>query len=463
MINSLPNEWLEVDWEQLTNLNDGFKRGPFGGSLKKEIFVESGYAVYEQYHPINDDCSNFRYFIDENKFNKLKGFDVKAGDFLISCSGTMGRITRVGDNAPIGVINQALLRIRLNENIINPNYFIKLFRSSSIQNDILSGSGGGAIQNLASVKDLKKTKFPLPPLAEQEKIAELLDSHLAQVETIKTRLNAIAPILKKFRQSVLADAVSGRLIEFDNISESKIKDIADFQNGYAFKSEWFLKEGEFQVIKLGNIRDNFLFLENAPAYITSEIADSYKKFIPNKNDILISMTGTRFKKDYGFCCLVNDKQNILVNQRVGRFLPKPEKINPKFLLLILRSDFFRNEFFKGETGGVNQGNVGSKHIEEILIRFPSLETQGEIVQRVEELFAFADTIETQITNALQRVNQLTQSILHQAFTGKLTADWRAENIDLITGDNSAESLLAKIQAEKDKAKPVKKPRKKKEA
>ena len=85
----------------------------------------------------------------------------------------------------------------------------------------------------------------------------------------------------------------------------------------------------------------------------------------------------------------------------------------------------------------------------LTIYMPDVEVQEKTVNQVEQLFAFADNIETQINNALQRVNHLTQSILHQAFTGQLTADWRAENPELITGDNSAEILLAKIQTAKE--------------
>lgn len=84
-----------------------------------------------------------------------------------------------------------------------------------------------------------------------------------------------------------------------------------------------------------------------------------------------------------------------------------------------------------------------------LISIPPIEEQKEIVKQIEQLFAFADNIETQINNSLGRVNHLTQSILHQAFTGQLTAEWRAENIELITGDNSAEALLEQIQSAKE--------------
>ena len=88
-------------------------------------------------------------------------------------------------------------------------------------------------------------------------------------------------------------------------------------------------------------------------------------------------------------------------------------------------------------------------------KLPNKEEQNQIVRRVEQLFAYADTIEQQAKAAKARVDNLTQTILAKAFRGELTATWRAANPDLISGDNSAASLLARIQAERTAAKPRK--------
>lgn len=111
---------------QIVKLGDvaDFIRGPFGGSLKKEIFVNEGYLVYEQYHAINNDFNFARYFIDEQKYKEMQRFSVKAGDLLISCSGTMGKIAIVPDNYKKGIINQALLKLTVNTEYLN-NIFLK--------------------------------------------------------------------------------------------------------------------------------------------------------------------------------------------------------------------------------------------------------------------------------------------------------------------------------------------------
>ena len=89
------------------------KRGPFGGALKKEIFVDSGYLVYEQYHALNSDFSFQRYFINEDKYQELKAFTVKPKDIIISCSGVnLGKLAEIPLGSPVGIINQALLKTR---------------------------------------------------------------------------------------------------------------------------------------------------------------------------------------------------------------------------------------------------------------------------------------------------------------------------------------------------------------
>ena len=95
------------------------------------------------------------------------------------------------------------------------------------------------------------------------------------------------------------------------------------------------------------------------------------------------------------------------------------------------------------------------------VAIPPYSEQTEIVRRVEKLFAYADKVEAEVNAAQERVNKLTQSILAKAFRGELTAKWREQNPDLISGDNSAEALLAKIKAEREKLKPKKKTRTKK--
>lgn len=143
---NLPKNWqVKTLGEILSNDKYAIKRGPFGSSLKKEFFVDSGVRVFEQYNPINQDSNWKRYFITQQKFKELESFKAGAGDLLISCSGTLGKILELPKNVEVGIINQALLKIRLDNKQILNSYFVHLFNSPYMQNIILENTIGSAI------------------------------------------------------------------------------------------------------------------------------------------------------------------------------------------------------------------------------------------------------------------------------------------------------------------------------
>ncbi|MFL0076604.1 N-6 DNA methylase [Tenacibaculum maritimum] len=164
-----------------------FKRGPFGGSLKKEIFVENGLAVYEQSHAINNQFEDFRYFITEEKFNDMLGFEVKPNDIIMSCSGTMGKVAIIPENAPKGIINQALLKLTPLENIL-PEYLKLLMESNSFQQALNRTTMGVAIKNVASVKVLKELKIPLPSIEEQQRLIDKIDVIKNDIKTLRKQI-----------------------------------------------------------------------------------------------------------------------------------------------------------------------------------------------------------------------------------------------------------------------------------
>ena len=169
-------EWPMVELGKVCD----FKRGPFGGSLKKEIFVEEGYAVYEQNHAISQDFSSFRYFIDEKKYREMNGFSVHPNDIIMSCSGTMGRTAVVPEDAPPGIINQALLRLSATDRILTP--FLKLWMdSTNFRQSIENIAFGAAIRNVASVKVLKELTIPLPSTETQKALVAGIEAEQSLV------------------------------------------------------------------------------------------------------------------------------------------------------------------------------------------------------------------------------------------------------------------------------------------
>ncbi len=185
-------------------------RGPFGGSLTKQMFTDKGYAVYEQGNVIGDQVNNFRYFVSENKYNEMFRFSVKSGDILMSCSGTIGKFTYIKNDYIEGIINQALLKITPNLDQVSREY-LQYALIDYLKNSI-GHIKGAAIKNIVSVKELKKIKIPVPDLDTQNEIVRKIeDSSLKISELGKLQESQLAD-LNALEQAYLHEAFSGELV-----------------------------------------------------------------------------------------------------------------------------------------------------------------------------------------------------------------------------------------------------------
>lgn len=203
--------YTEYALKDIVEKDDGLRRGPFGGSIKKQCFVPAGYKVYEQGNAINDSVEYGHYFISEEKYQEMKGFQVKPFDLLVSCSGTLGRITELPWNAPKGIINQALLRIRINRDIVESEYFIQYFRAGFFQKKIVEKSQGSAMQNLVSIKEFKEIKLAIPQKKYQKHITELVSEKLSCCDSIEKTVDEALQQSAAMGQSILKQAFEGGL------------------------------------------------------------------------------------------------------------------------------------------------------------------------------------------------------------------------------------------------------------
>lgn len=197
----------------------------------------------------------------------------------------------------------------------------------------------------------------------------------------------------------------------------QVKDVADTLGGYAFKSGEFQIEGKYQVLRMGNVRPGIIRYNESPVFLNTKNENILSRSLLKLNDVIITQTGTRKKRDYGFTALI-PKPNLLLNQRIAAIRFK-EKYLPKFFLYFSWTDFFKDQFFANETGNVGQGNVGMKAVTETLIPFCTLEEQQLIVDELESKLTVCDKTEETITNILQQAEMLKQSIMKKAFEGML--------------------------------------------
>lgn len=168
------DEWKNICLSDVL-LDKGYIRGPFGSALKRGDMKTAGIPVYEQQHAIYNN-REFRYYIDEQKFEDMKRFQVKKDDLIISCSGTVGRVSIIDDNDPKGIISQALLLLRVNKNMILPLYLKYYLSSREGYNAIVSRSSGSVQINIAKRNVIEQIPFKLPNIEIQSKIVGILKS-----------------------------------------------------------------------------------------------------------------------------------------------------------------------------------------------------------------------------------------------------------------------------------------------
>lgn len=291
----------------------------------------------------------------------------------------------------------------------------------------------------------------IAPLPEQQVIVGKIEQLSSDLDNAIDNLKKAKDQLKVYRQSVLKYAFEGNWLKIP------LKNISESVGGCAFKSSSFEEKGDYQVIRIGNVRPGLIRLNISPVFLSDIDEKVANKYLLKPGDVIISLTGTRKKRDYGYTAVVKDK-NLLLNQRLA-YLRFKNICLPEFFLYYSWTEHFKNSFFASETGNVGQGNVGMKAIQMTEIPLPSLKEQEAIVQEIESRFSVCDKMEETINNSLEQTEVLRHSILKQAFEGKLTDEWRKNHPDFISGENSAKALLERIKKERESLKSTKKRKK----
>ena len=195
-------------------------------------------------------------------------------------------------------------------------------------------------------------------------------------------------------------------------------DLITFLNGYAFKSSTYVPLSEYQIIRLGNVKNDNFLINTKEAYVPESIGKETLAYQLYKDDILTTLTGTKDKRDYCYTCLVKDEhledKVLLLNQRVG-CIRAIDKSSSELLNKFLKSEIILNQLFETETGTANQGNIGSTSFKNLVFPFPPLEEQKAIVEKVNALMDLCDALEQEVQQSQEHSMQLMQSVLREVF------------------------------------------------
>jgi type I restriction enzyme S subunit len=290
-----------------------------------------------------------------------------------------------------------------------------------------------------SASNAAKLPLLIAPLNEQKRIADKLDTFLARVDACQTQLERIPQILKRLRQSTLAAAMSGKLLD---VNDSTNPDYLPLRQVLAY-----IKTGPFgSILHKSDYISNGIPVINPihinGGYITpsKETTISEKKAIQlqefrlSNGDVILARRGVM-----GRCAVVSEKEDGWVCGSGSMFLHPTEQLLPEYLQIFLSSPDTVTDLEAGSVGST-MANLNQKALLELIIRLPSIAEQHEIIRRVEDLFAFADQLEARWRAAQQDASSLTPIILAKAFRGEL--------VEQDPNDEPAEVLLERIRAER---------------
>lgn len=358
------------------------------------------------------------------------------GTLLIALYGaTIGKLAFLGVEA---ATNQAVCGIYKNENIDSNFLFNFLFFKKRY---LVKQSIGGAQPNI-SQGILKNLEIPLPPLPEQKKIVEKIEELFSGLDSGVASLKKAKEQIRLYRQSVLSDAFSGRLTQeaggkkqgylngvkvAPKAAEPKVDYANELPEGWKWvqlgevckkitdgthKTPKYVSQG-IEFISVKDIYSDKIHFDNCKYITLEEHKELIKRCNPEKGDVLITKSGT-----IGRTAVVDIDNEFSLFVSVALLKNNSEILNSKYLKFSLDNYINKtniDQFIKG-------GLLKNFHIEDIKatkIPFPSINQQTQIVEEIEKRFSEADNLEKAIDDSLTKSEMLRQSILKQAFEGRL--------------------------------------------
>ena len=406
----VPEGW---EWCKLDDLAF-YKKGPFGSSLTKSMFVPDSpdaYKVYEQKNAISKDATLGHYFIDKDKYEELKGFTVQSEDIIVSCAGTIGETYVLPLNLRDGIINQALMLIRLFDKSISDFYL--LYFDFMLKSEAAKESKGTAIKNIPPFDILKNFYIPLPPFAEQQRIVAEIERWFTLIDTVEQGKSDLQIAIKQTKSKILDLAIHGKLVPQDTNDEPasellkrinpKAEITCDNEHSRKLPYNWscishnsiielsggsqppkrkFISKPTKGYIRLFQIRD---YGKNPlPVYIPN--VDAVKQ--THKGDILLARYGGSLGKVF---IAENGAYNVAMTKVIFK---QPQLIDKMFAFFYYHSRVYQDKL--KEISRTAQAGFNSGDFEDLYFPLPPLAEQKRIVRKIEDLFTLINIIEMEL-------------------------------------------------------------------
>ena len=401
-------EWKDVVLKDVLS-EKGYIRGPFGSALKRAEMKSEGIPVYEQQNAIYNNRI-FRYFIDEEKYQSLKRFTTYPDDLIISCSGTVGKVSIIKDNDPKGIISQALLTLRVNKDLILPEFLKYFFSSYEGYNSLVSRSTGSVQVNISKRAVIEEIPLKLPPLDIQQNIVYYLQLIDAKIENCKS--------INKNLTKLIDTCFKNYLLNFDNYSEedlvssvfgpipkgwevNNLTGIANYQNGLAMqKFPPENPEDSFKVLKIKELRQGFF----------DESSDLCSKNIKEEcivydGDVIFSWSGSLLVDIWtGGTCGLNQHLFKVTSSKFDRWF------------YYCWTKFYLDQFILiAKDKATTMGHIKRQHLEESLVLIPNKETYNNLTKLFKPLFEYLTKNKIEI----KKLQSLRDTLLPKLMSGEI--------------------------------------------
>ena len=436
-MSGLPTSWADIELSVVAQVTSGIGfpneyQGHTSGDLPFFKVSDISHAVLAN----RGELKTANHYVSHEVAEKLKGKPLAPGSTVFAKIGEAVRLNRRATVTTPCLIDNNVMAVKARDGV-DDRYVHQFLRTI----DFGESARSTTVPSLRK-GDVEELRFPLAPAAEQKRIADKLDTVLTRVDAVNTRLARVAPLLKRFRQSVLAAATSGRLTEDwragqPDISEwktEKLNDLGELGRGkskHRPRNDPRLYGGVHPFVQTGDVA-------NANQWITSH-KQTYSDFGLDQSKLWPANT---------LCITIaaNIADTALLSypacfpDSVVGFVANEACCLPRF---IKWSIDVRKDDLERLAPATAQKNINLGVLEEVEIHLPSLEEQTEIVRRVETLFAFADRLEARLAQAQTAATRLTPALLAKAFRGEL--------VPQDPNDEPAAELLRRLQAQRASA------------
>lgn len=407
MLNNLPKNWCECNLGSVCCLDNGVKQNNLHLPLldakylrgkKEPEFRDTGVVLYENDYVILVDGEN-------------------SGEiFTVKSTGIMGSTFKKLNISKLINVDYILCNIRCNQNLFRTN------------------KKGAAIPHLDK-QLFKNLIVNLPPIEEQGRIVEKIEELFSDIDNGIKDLKIAQAQIKQYRQSVLKSAFEGKLYKTSEWKEVKLEDVCQINPKTEIKD---MKDDDIvSFLPMTSVKAecNYYTEENV---LYSKVKKGYTKF---KNGDVLFAKITPCMENGKVCIVDNLIQDIGFGSTEFHILRCLNNIIPKYVYYVVIQQCFRKKAKKNMVGAVGQQRVPADFMKNFDILLPSLPEQQQIVAEIEKRFAVADEMEKAVNDSLLQAEKLKQSILKQAFAGKL--------VPQNPNDEPAAVLLERIKAAKE--------------